>query len=144
MPLRVFTGPQNVRCGNFCRSTVLFSKGVSPGILAKFRSKEQTKSPELLPLHTGLYRVLNCSLFVYYTDCDTNPPFAVEVGDITFNQEDFRLNIDIDAVRWPNGKGIPADSPECGFDKQGCLTSSTRVTPTTPDGNSNIGRLNLK
>lgn len=65
------------------------------------------------------------------------------MGDITFNQEDARININIDAVRWPNGKNIPADSPECGFDGLGCEDPlSTDNTPTPPDDNSKIGRLN--
>ena len=84
---------------------------------------------------------MNCCLFFYYIDCVSNGPFAKQVGDITFNQEDFRLNIDIDAVQWPHGKGIPADSPECGFDDLGCVVTSTDITPTTPDDNSKIGRL---
>lgn len=87
---------------------------------------------------------MNCSLFFYYTDCESNAPYASQVGDITFNQEDFRLNIDINKVRWPNDKSIPADSPECGFDGLGCVTPSPDVTPTSPDDNSKIGRLNLQ
>ena len=66
------------------------------------------------------------------------------MGNITFKQEDFRLNIDIEEVRWPNGKGIPADSPECGFDGLGCVVPSTDTTPTLTDDNSRIGRLNLQ
>ena len=88
---------------------------------------------------------MNCSLFFFfYTDCESNPPYAIKVGDITFNQEDFRLNIDIAAVQWPNGKRIPADSPKCGFDGQGCMTPSPALTLTSPDDNSKIGRLNLQ
>ena len=65
------------------------------------------------------------------------------MGDITFNQEDFRLDIDIDKVRWPNGKRIPADSPKCGFDGLRCVTPAPTLTPTSPDDNSKIGKLNL-
>ena len=113
--------------------------------LRKFRScKEKNEIAAILALITALYRVVNCCLFFYYIDCVSNGPFAKQVGDITFNQEDFRLNIDIDAVQWPHGKGIPADSPECGFDGLGCVVPSTEITPTTPDDNSKIGRLFLQ
>ena len=64
------------------------------------------------------------------------------MGDITFTQDDFRLDINIDEVRWPNGKSFPADSPKCGFDGLGCSTPYTDITPTAPDDNSKIGRLN--
>ena len=66
------------------------------------------------------------------------------MGDITFTQEDFRLDIDIDEVIWPHGKSFPADSPECGFDGLGCSTPSTDITPTRSNKNSRIGKMNVK
>ncbi len=68
----------------------------------------------------------------------------MEVGAITFNQEDARIRVDIDEVQWPNGKGIPADSPECGFDGLGCIVPSTGSTSTPNDDSSNIGRLKFE
>ncbi|KAL9957058.1 hypothetical protein ACROYT_G038645 [Oculina patagonica] len=70
--------------------------------------------------------------------CNENVPYGVEVGAITFNQEDARIRVDIDGVQWPNGKGIPADSPECGFDGLGCVVPSTDSTSTPNDDNSKI------
>lgn len=87
---------------------------------------------------------MNCSIFFYYTDCENNPPNGHKVGDITFTQEDIRLDINIDEVEWPHGKSFPADSPECGFDGLRCVTPSTDITPTPRGGNSRIGRLNVQ
>ena len=87
---------------------------------------------------------MNCSLFFFQTDCNDNPPSGHKVGDITYTQEDFRLDINIDEVKWPYGRSFPADSPKCGFDGQKCSTPYTVITPTAPDDNSKIGRLNVQ
>lgn len=48
-------------------------------------------------------------------NCSKRSPKAVSVGTIDFSQETPNLKINEAAIRWPQGKGPPPDSPGCDF-----------------------------
>ena len=80
------------------------------------------------------------------TDCVkdvTRVPKAKKLGSIDFDQEDTRINVDKDAFQWPNGKGIPLSSPECGFDGLKCGDTTTSTTHAPTNHRSRIGRFFL-
>ena len=76
----------------------------------------------------------------YFTDCSKSSPKAVSVGTIDFSQETPNLKINEAAIRWPQGKGPPPDSPGCDFaDFDGQRCKSVKDAAVRDDINDRMG-----
>ena len=59
------------------------------------------------------------------------------MGEIDLSGESPFVDISISAVRWPQGKRAPADSPPCGFDGELCVSTTPKLR--TNNNDSDIG-----